>query len=356
MQVLKVAFLSAFMLELLSTISIATVAVSIGLRLLDTAIPFHAGYFILLLAPEFYAPLKNLGTQYHARMEAIGAAEQIRQFLSQEPLPRGARGDGAIELSGGPALQLSELRFTYPAADRPALDGVSLRVSAGSHVALVGPSGAGKSTLTAMIMGFLEPDHGSVSVEGTDLCTLDPEAWLRQVAWIPQHPHVFKGSIRDNIRLGMPGAEHARVEEAARSAHAHEFIAELADGYDTEVGERGHTLSGGQIQRLALARAFLQDAPLIVLDEPSAHLDLYSERVIGESLERLMRGKTCVSIAHRLSTVRRADRIVVLDGGRVVEEGDHEELLRRGGHYARVVQGGRSAGRAGSAAEQEGGR
>jgi ATP-binding cassette subfamily C protein CydD len=198
--------------------------------------------------------------------------------------------------------------------------------------------------------------RGSVSVEGSDIRRLDPEAWLRQVAWIPQHPHIFKGTIRDNIRLGRPDAEHARVEQAARSAHAHEFIAELPDGYDTEVGERGHTLSGGQIQRIALTRAFLQDAPLIVLDEPSAHLDLYSERVIGESLERLMRGKTCVSIAHRLSTVRRADRIVVLDTGRVVEEGDHEELLRRGGHYARVVQGRRAGGHTGRGRDENGGR
>jgi len=211
------------------------------------------------------------------------------------------------------------------------------RVRAGQKVALVGPSGAGKSTVAYLLLRFLEPDRGTITAGGRPLAALDPAAWRRQVAWVPQNPSLFYGTVADNIRLARPRAGPDEVIWAARQAHAHEFVARLPQGYDTLLGERGARLSGGQGQRLALARAFLQDAPLLLLDEATANLDPEVEQLIQEALERLLRGRTALIIAHRLHTIYHADRILVLDAGRVVEEGSHGELLSREGLYKRLV-------------------
>jgi len=217
------------------------------------------------------------------------------------------------------------------------LEEVDLAIGAGERIAVVGPSGAGKSTLMNLLLGFLQPDQGQILADGQPLAQLESGSWRSQLAWVPQSPHLFHGTIRENIALGMPQAGIHAIEEAARQAHCMEFIGRMPQGMDTLVGEGGQTLSGGQRQRIALARAFLRRAKLVLLDEPTANLDLASERLIQQAVEHLASQATLVTIAHRLHTVRSAHRILVLEGGRVVQQGDHAQLVNRPGLYAELL-------------------
>jgi len=358
MQVLRVAFLSSAVLEFFSTIGIAIIAVFIGFRLyhMDLPVPdllappeigFFTGFFVLLLAPEFYLPLRNLGTHYHGRMDAIAAAERLIAIL-HTPLPPVPAHPKPLPHDGPPGIVFDDVHFSYEPG-RPALAGLSLTIRPGERVALVGPSGAGKTTIASLLLGFIRPDRGRILIDGVDLNTLDPDAWRQRLAWLPQSPRLFQGTLLDNICLGQAkkGSEPFfekraltpfLVREAARRAHAAEFIDRLPLGYDTPVGERGAGLSGGQIQRIALARAFLRDARLVILDEATANLDPASEALVQQAVDELARGRGMLVIAHRLATVRHADRILVLDGGRVVEDGDHETLTARDGPYRRMVE------------------
>jgi ATP-binding cassette subfamily C protein CydD len=335
MSVLRIAFLSSFVLEFFSTVSIAMVAVLIGFRLYWGGMDFMHGLFVLLLAPEFYLPLRNMGAQYHARMEAIGAAERIVEILDT-PLA-----EASGKLTTVADLQQDDIRFEsvgfrYPDG-RQALQDIDLVIRRGETLALVGASGAGKTTLINLLMGFVQPQGGRIRVGGVPLQEIDPEAWRRQLAWLPQRPQLFPGSITENIRLGMPRAGREAVHQAAALAQAADFIEALPHGWDTRVGEGGQGLSGGQVQRLALARAFLKDASLVILDEPTANLDLDSETRIYAAMRTLAAGRTVILIAHRLRTVREADRIIVLDNGRIVQTGTHAELLRGEPLYRRMV-------------------
>ena len=347
MQVLRLAFLTSAVLEFFSTVGIAIVAVFIGFRLyqLDLPLPelfappevsFFTGFFVLLLAPEFYLPLRSLGTHYHGRMEAIAAAERLASILDT-PLPERPPTPAPLAEDSRLAVRFDDVHFRY-AAGREALAGVSFDIAAGERVALVGPSGAGKTTVASLLLGFVRPTTGRILVNGQDLTALDPDDWRRHLAWVPQSPRLFAGSIRDNICLGQPDADDAAVREAAAHAFAAEFIEALPAGYDTHVGERGAGLSGGQIQRIALARAFLRDARLVVLDEATASLDPASEAAVQRAVDALAEGRTILVIAHRLATVRDADRILVIDGGRIVEQGRHSELTARDGPYRHMVR------------------
>jgi len=346
MQVLRLAFLSSAVLEFFATIGIAIIAVFIGFRLyqLDLPIPdllappeisFFTGFFVLLLAPEFFLPLRNLGTHYHGRMEAIAAAERLTVILETPPPQRPAE-PSRLPPDAPVAVRFDDVHFTYEAG-REALAGVDFDIAPGERVALVGPSGAGKTTMASLLLGFLRPTRGRISVDGVDLTTLDIGDWRRRLAWVPQNPRLFAGTIADNIRLGHPQADLEAVRTAAGQAFAAEFIEALPAGYDTPVGERGVGLSGGQIQRIALARAFLRDARLVVLDEATASLDPASEAAVQQAVDALARGRSMLVIAHRLATVRDADRILVLDGGCIVEQGDHATLSARDGPYRRMV-------------------
>jgi ATP-binding cassette subfamily C protein CydD len=337
MSVLRVAFLSSVTLEFLSTVSIAMVAVFIGFRLLWGDMLFLPGFFVLLLAPEFYLPLRNLGSHYHARMEAIGAAEGLVEIF-HAPLPIVAAPQSDAPLPGGAcAIEFCDVAFDY-APGRPALAGVSFQAGAGRVTALVGTSGAGKSTVLHLLLGLATAQGGRIEINGRGLSEYDNAAWLTQVAWVPQRPHVFDGTIRDNLLLARPAASMEAVEAAARAAHAHAFISALPQAYLTQVGERGMGLSGGQIQRLALARAFLKDAPLVLLDEATAHLDSETEALVMQAITELARGRTVIMAAHRFHTLALADHIVVLEQGRVVEQGNRVDLLARDGEFARHVR------------------
>ncbi len=348
MEVLRLAFLSSAVLEFFSTLGIAIVAVLIGFRLyqLDLPLPdllappevsFFAGFFVLLLAPEFYLPLRSLGTHYHGRLEAIAAAERLAVILNT-PLPeRRPSAAAPLPQDAGLAVRFQDIHFRY-AAGREALAGVSFDIAPGERIALVGPSGAGKTTVASLLLGFVRPTEGSILVDGRNLNDLDLDHWRRLLAWVPQSPRLFAGSIRDNIRLGTPDADDDAVRAAATRAFATELIETLPHGYDTHVGERGAGLSGGQIQRIALARAFLRDARLVVLDEATASLDPSSEAAVQRAMDALAVGRSMLVIAHRLATVRNADRILVIDNGRVIEQGDHASLSARDGPYRRMVR------------------
>ncbi len=237
------------------------------------------------------------------------------------------------------ALHLGDVDFHYPSRpDAPALEDFSLTVQSGETVALVGPSGAGKSTVFALLLRFHDPQSGVVAIDGIDVRSLDPAALRETIALVPQQPAIFAASARDNIRYGRLEASEAELEAAARSAEAHEFISELPHGYDEELGERGARLSGGQQQRVAIARALLKDAPILLLDEATSALDAQSERAVQQALDRLMTGRTTLVIAHRLATVLKADRIVVMDRGRIVAQGSHEALLAQDGLYAELAR------------------
>jgi ATP-binding cassette subfamily C protein CydD len=331
MGVLRVAFLSALALELLATIGTALVAVQVGLRLLYGRVAFAEALFVLVLAPEFYRPLRALGAAFHAGMPGAEAAQRIFEVLDlPEPSPA----------AGTPpeppfAIEFDRVGFGYEHG-RMALDGVGFRIEPGATLALVGPSGAGKTTAAALLLRFLEPRAGEIRVGAERLASIDPAAWRRRVAWVPQRPHLFHGTVLENLLLARPRATQAEVREAARLAHAEGFVDELPQGFETPLGEHGARLSGGQAQRLALARAFLKDAPVLVLDEPTAHLDPEAEALVGEAMARLRRGRSVLLIAHRLTTAFAADRIVLLSGGRVLEAGAHGDLLAAGGAYARL--------------------
>jgi ATP-binding cassette subfamily C protein CydD len=310
MSTLRVTFLSSLILELVATIAVALVAVAIGLRLMDGHLDLRTALFALVLAPEAYLPLRRLGANYHASAEGMAAAERVFAVIETPTTPAGTRTD--VPDPACCDLAIDGLRVTYPGRREPALADVSLRVTAGETLALVGPSGCGKSTLLSALLGLLVPDAGSIRVGEVELAELDPDAWRSRLAWVPQRPHLFHGSVAENVRVGRRGASEEEVWGALVDAGLADVVAGLPAGPETILGDRGAGLSAGERQRLALARAFLPDAPLLLLDEPTAGLDGHTEREIVQSIRRLAHGRTVVLVAHRPALVAMADRVVSL--------------------------------------------
>ena len=354
MKVLRVAFLSALVMEFISTLSTALVAVEIGLRLLYNTsgvagITFEKALFILILAPEFYLPLRLLGTRFHAAIAGVTAAQRIFQILDESItiswLPTESVQKAEVHPLPEPLVScpssVGDIRFrdvcyTYP-GDRPALKGVSFDIRAGQKLALVGPTGAGKSTVAHLLLRFLKPDTGYIEVGGIPVEKISPEEWRVLITWVSQDPYLFNDTVSANIRMAKASATQEEVFQAARQAHLHDFILTLPNGYDTLIGERGARLSGGQAQRLALARAFLKDAPLFIMDEATAFLDPHIQTDLLESLGRFLVGRTALIIAHRLKTVSSVDQILVMAEGKIVETGNHQSLLKQDGLYRKLV-------------------
>jgi ATP-binding cassette subfamily C protein CydCD len=307
LRTLRIAFLSSFALELLATLSVALVAVTIGMRLVNGDMDLYIGLVILVLAPEAYLPLRQVGARYHAAAEGLAAAEEIFTVL-ETPVP-----ESGTQVVPTGTLAFEGVGVRYPGRSTDAVTDVSFAVEPGETVALVGPSGAGKSTLLNVLLGFVRPTAGRVRVGGVNLADLDLERWRSRIAWVPQRPHLCAGTIAENVRLARPGADDVAVRAALADAGALQFVEALPDGIETALGEDGAGLSAGQRQRLALARAFLADRPVLLLDEPTAALDGATEAEVVDAVRRLSAGRTVLLVVHRPALLKAADRVVRLD-------------------------------------------
>jgi thiol reductant ABC exporter CydD subunit len=315
---LRIAFLSALVLELCAMLGTAAVAATIGLQLVDGQLTLRAGLTVLLLAPELYAPLRRVGQQFHASADGSAAAERIFATLDCAPVVKVPEQPQRVPDLRRVALSLRHVSYEYPGRGGLALDGVDLALPAGSITALMGPSGSGKSSIARLLLRLADPTSGAITVGPSDLRALDLGEWRAQVAWVPQHPTLFTGTIADNIRLGSPDASVERVRDAVSAAGLTETIAALPSGLATVIGEGGRRLSAGQRQRIALARAFVQDAPLLILDEPTTHLDGDNSSAIADSIAHLAQGRTTLLIVHDDVLALRADQVVRLEHGRIV--------------------------------------
>jgi ATP-binding cassette subfamily C protein CydD len=336
MRVLRVAFLSAFTLEMLATLSVAIVAVEIGVRLLNGGIGFEQALFLLIIAPECYLPLRALSAKFHNATEGKAAAERLFDVLdvSQKEAPP----EKSMPIPRKMLIRFENVSLAYENGARPTLRDVSFEIQPGQRVALVGASGNGKTTIAALLLRFIQPNAGRITIDDSDLSDIPVEQWRERIAWVSQSPYLFNTTIAENIRFSRPDASEAQIIAAAQAACADDFITRLPDGYQTLCGERGLRLSGGQVQRIALARALLRDAPLLILDEPTSQLDPESEAEIIHALDELPSDRTVLLITHRLSMAVEADQIILIDRGMMVEQGTPIDLIASGGLYERLVE------------------
>lgn len=345
MAVLRVAFLSSAVLEFFSAISIALVAVYLGMYYLGyiefgaygRSLNFSSGFFILLLAPDFFMPLRELGAHYHARADAVGAAEEILKIFDQSAMTV-LKSSAAKKPPAPHKIHFQEVCVEYGRAGQQALSGIENTIEKGERIAVVGASGSGKSTLIHLLLGFITPTNGQILIDGIPLTDLDIDAWRRYCAWIGQHPMLFTGTLWENIALARPEATAAQIEAAARRAGVLEFAGRTEDGLDTMVGEQGLGLSVGQAQRVALARAFAKDAPLLLLDEPTASLDKATEAQILDDLDGWSRDRTLLIATHRPAALTLVDRIMILKKGELVAQGDYETLKRTHGELLPAME------------------
>jgi ATP-binding cassette subfamily C protein CydD len=331
--VLRVTFLSALTLEMIGTISTALVAVQIGLRLLQGGIPYEQALFILIITPEFYLPLRNLGLRFHAAMNGVSSANRIFTILDHPDLhPEIIIPAKKQNLSGifekGIEVELKSVNFSHLERDVPVLRDVSFRIPKGKITALVGASGAGKTTLAQLLLGFVEPDSGEILINHIPLTEISLEDWRRQITWVPQQAALFQDTILANLLVANPDAGIKEVEESTRKAEIYDLIRSLPEEFLTRVGEGGARFSGGERNRLALARAFLRNAPLVILDEPTANLDSVMENKMENAIRDLCEKKTVLLIAHRINTIRRADQVVILSSGRVEKIISPDEFIK----------------------------
>ncbi|MFF0598910.1 ABC transporter ATP-binding protein [Streptomyces antibioticus] len=333
----RIATVSAGLVGFFASLGTAAAVGLAAWQYASGTLSLSAAFAVLLLSRETFRPVTDLMAAFHAGQAALPAHEAIGELLAAEPAVPDTGTTLPARTGAPPHVVVDGLRFTYPGQEGPALDGVGLVLAAGTTTAVVGPSGSGKSTLARLLLRFADPDEGSITADGTDLRALPLADWHARIAVVSQDVFLFHGTVRENIAFGRADAGRADIEEAARAAHAHDFVTALPAGYDTVIGERGLRLSGGQRQRLAIARALLADAPLLILDEATSSVDIAAEHAVSAALERLRAGRTVLVIAHRLSTVADADHLIVLTDGHVTEAAPPLELLAREGAYARLV-------------------
>ncbi|UOE94573.1 thiol reductant ABC exporter subunit CydD [Alkalihalobacillus sp. LMS39] len=333
MNILKIAFTSSLMLEFISMLSIGLVALELGLRLVVfDSISFFAAFFILLLVPEFYSSLKELGSAFHAGRSSVGASEKIEEQLQQSEQRKSW---GQLPLKEGPiSLALHDTSFSYGDTAFQ-LQSVSAKIKPNSQVAIVGKSGSGKTTLLHLIAGLLQPNEGSVSVNGQNRHEVREKEWFKQISYITQHPYLFSGTMAQNIALGVE-ATQAEIEAAAKKAGISSLIDSFEQGYETQIGEGGRGLSGGEKQRVALARAFLKKPALILFDEPTTGLDLYTEQKLQAAINELSKTSTIITVAHRLQSIVQADDVFFLEHGRLVANGTHQQLIEQCSEYKKL--------------------
>jgi ATP-binding cassette subfamily C protein CydD len=333
MSVLRVAFISSLALEFFATLSIALIAVLIGFRLLFGTLDFETGFFVLLLAPELYLPLRSLASHYHARMNAMAAAEKLCQLLDAKSYRVNTSQRAWDETFE--TLSFNGVHFSYE--HTRILHNIDLEVKAGQFIALVGPSGAGKSTLLKLIAGFISPQQGTIKINDQALADYQLRDWQKQLTWLPQNPRLLHATIRENLTLGSSNYSVTHIMAVIEHLGLTSLINRLPDQLDTVVGDGGHYLSGGEIQRLAIGRAMLRDTPLLLMDEMTANLDLKTEQRVVQNLAQLSQNKTVICIAHRLATIQAADLILVMDKGMIVQRGQHQELLQQDHLYRELI-------------------
>ncbi|MEI6846766.1 MAG: thiol reductant ABC exporter subunit CydD [Chlorobiaceae bacterium] len=338
MRVLKIAFLSSLTLELVGTIGTAIIAVGIGLRIMKGQLAFQPALFVLLLTPDFYLPLRQLGTKFHAGMEGVSASKEIFAILEQPTSAHSQKNEPIEQKTFGihPIL-FTDVSYTYPGATIPALDSINAIIPAGKTTAIIGPSGAGKSTLINLLLRFQEPCNGQITINSNPIHNIPLDQWHKEISWVPQHPYLFNATLKENILLAKPDASVAELSAALDKTGLSSFVSELPDALETMIGEQGARLSGGEAQRVALARAFLKNAPLLVLDEPTSHTDPELEASLRSSIHELMKDRTTIIIAHRLETIMSAEQIIVVTQGKITQTGTHDELIKTGGFYRNAL-------------------
>lgn len=336
--VLRIAFLSALTLELLSTISIAIVAVAIGLRLMNGNFEFQSALFILILAPEFYMPLRLLGARYHAGQEGLESSKRIFEILSKDVIVNNSD-KKIIDLNNikSHSIRFDSVYFKYNSNDSFELKNINIEIESGKKTALIGPSGSGKSSVINLLLRFIEPQNGKIMIGNDDIRSFDLKDWRNQISWISQNPYLFHKSIEENIKLGKPDSSLDEIYEATYKANLLDFIECLPEKFLTNIGEKGERLSGGEAQRIAIARAFLKNSPIIILDEPTSNLDPEIELSILNSINELTQNKTTIIIAHRLNTILNSDKIILMSKGRISSIGKHNDLLQQSEIYRNLI-------------------
>ncbi|MDH6372620.1 ATP-binding cassette subfamily C protein CydD [Paenibacillus sp. PastF-3] len=351
MRTLRVAFLSSFALDFFTMLSVASVAVSLGLRLVNDQMTLVTGLTILILAPEYFLPVRLVGSDFHATLDGKEAAEAMKSIIDQEEVKAeviGSNGNQTLDSVSktseeiftwheNSVLTLKEVSVKYEEAGLSSLEAVNLQFKGASKIGIIGESGAGKSTLVDILGGFLHPTSGSITVNGTKVSALTDEAWRKQTSYIPQRPYIFSGTLADNIRFYYPEASMEAVAAAVKATGLSELVATLPNGLDEMIGGGGRSFSGGQEQRVALARALLSSRPIMLLDEPTAHLDIETEYELKETMVPLFEGKLVFLATHRLHWMLDMDMIVVMKQGQVAEIGTHQELLARKGAYYELI-------------------
>jgi ATP-binding cassette subfamily C protein CydD len=337
MRVLKVAFLSSLTLELVGTIGTAIIAISIGMRLMAGECSFQHAFFVLILVPDFYLPLRQLGTKFHTGMEGATASKEIFAILDRNAetvalTTSTSQAETPQTLAMGD-ICLNNISYRYPESDKMALQHINLTIPVGKTTALIGASGSGKSTLLNLLLRFQSPTEGCITLGSSSIHALPLDLWHQHIAWVPQHPFLFNTTLRENIMMARPSASPEALAQVLQLSGLLSVVETLPQGLDTLLGEEGARLSGGEAQRIALARAFLKNAPIVLLDEPTSHTDPQLEAALRHAMQQLMEGRTTVLIAHRLETIQTAHQIVVLSNGVLAACGTHEELLKSNSFY-----------------------
>ncbi len=348
MNVLRISFLSAFVLEIIATISTAVIAVEIGLRLLYGSFSFQTAFFILLLVPEYFLPLRQLSLKFHASSRGLAASVRIFEFLGLEEwnenpvtvsidVPE-TSSDLKNMVENSLVIRFNNVGYTYPQRDIPAVADLTFQINNGQHVAVVGDSGSGKSTLVNLLLRFIDPDQGDISINGLPLSNIPVSHWLSEIAYVPQFPYIRSGTVENNIQMDSSNKDAARIWKAIEAAQLGEWVSSLPLGIHTRVGEDGFRLSSGEAQRLVIARALYRNSQIVIMDEPTSAIDPETEMYLQTAQKLLSAGKTVITIAHRLPTIVEADLILVLKAGRLVEQGKHQSLLGNGGDYFRFIK------------------
>ncbi|MFZ2324885.1 MAG: thiol reductant ABC exporter subunit CydD [Ignavibacteriaceae bacterium] len=340
LNVLKIAFLSALVLEVASTISVAVIAVEVSLRLLNGNFAFADALFILIIAPEFYLPFRMLGASYHAGMEGISSFERIDNLLNHKNELQISNSNNfkEFQFNGTDPIVIKNISYTYPDRTIKAVDDISFNIRPKTVTALVGLSGSGKTTLMNILLRFINQNEGNIFVGSYNLNAIETNEWRKNISWMPQSPHLFTKTILENINLAKENASLDEVTESAKKAKIHQFISSLPNGYNSIIGEQGAKLSGGEIQRIALARAYLRNTSLLFVDEPTANLDPIVEEEIINDMYNLFSNKTVLIIAHRLNTIENANNIIVMKDGKIVETGNHKELIEKNNYYKKLIE------------------